>query len=614
MKRTVSCLVVAWSALLTNAWAQPAGGNFQVNSYTTGGQYFPSVAMDANGSFVVVWPGNDGSDYGVAVQRFGSAGLPLGPEFLANGYTAFRQSRPAVAAEASGAFVVAWDSYGQDGSSYGIRARRFDAQGVPLAGGFAVNAYTPGVQWYPAVASNRDGRFVVLWVSQGQDGSGDSVFGRIYDEAGAAVTPAFQVNTYTTGNQTRPAVGMDAVGNVLTVHQSDGQDGWDSAIVYRRFNWNGSPAGSFVVNTSTSGYQRYPSIAVNGSGAFLVTWMTQYHDGDVSGIYARLYDSSATPQGPDFRVNTYTTGGQARPRAFMDDAGNFTVVWLSYLQDGSSNGLFGQHFDATAAPVGGEFAVNAYTTGSQFAPAIGGHADGDFVVAWSSPGDGEAYGIFGQRYGDLIFQDGFESSDLSRWSSSAGGIDLGPSGIGLGLAGTAVGLRAFMNDTQALFVQDDSPAAEDRYRARFYLDPNSLDPGESDGHLRLRVFIAFNAASQRLFTVVLRRQSGVYAVMARVRRDDGTRVNTGFFTISDAPHLLEFDWRRASGPGSADSHFEMRIDEAIVSTLSGFDNDAGGGVEFARLGLMVVKSGAFGAAYLDQFESRRQRYIGPEWP
>ena len=44
------------------------------------------------------------------------------------------------------------------------------------------------------------------------------------------------------------------------------------------------------------------------------------------------------------------------------------------------------------------------------------------------------------------------------------------------------------------------------------------------------------------------------------------------------------------------------------------DNDAVGGVEFARLGTMVVKGGASGTALFDQFESRRQRKIGPEWP
>ena len=33
----------------------PLGPEFQVNSYTTNNQWFPSVAADDDGNFVVVW-------------------------------------------------------------------------------------------------------------------------------------------------------------------------------------------------------------------------------------------------------------------------------------------------------------------------------------------------------------------------------------------------------------------------------------------------------------------------------------------------------------------------------------------------------------------------------
>ena len=60
--------------------AQPVGGEFRINSYTTGYQYFPGVAMDAAGHFVVVWQsaGGDGSGYTIFGQRYDSAGTPRG--------------------------------------------------------------------------------------------------------------------------------------------------------------------------------------------------------------------------------------------------------------------------------------------------------------------------------------------------------------------------------------------------------------------------------------------------------------------------------------------------------------------------------------------------------
>jgi hypothetical protein len=175
-----------------------------------------------------------------------------------------------------------------------------------------------------------------------------------------------------------------------------------------------------------------------------------------------------------------------------------------------------------------------------------------------------------------------------------------------------MGLQAVVDDTAALYVQDDALNAEARYRARFYFDPNSFDPGEAAGKLRVRLLLAFNGANQRIITLVLRRQAGVYAVMGRVRLDDGTRSNTGFFTISNAPHLIELRWAKATAAGSNNGAFVLYIDDAAVGTLSGLDNDLST-LEFVRLGVMTVKTPvASGTPYFDQFESRRVDYIGPE--
>ncbi|HET9316294.1 MAG TPA: hypothetical protein VFQ51_11940, partial [Vicinamibacteria bacterium] len=105
-----------------------------------------------------------------------------------------------------------------------------------------------------------------------------------------------------------------------------------------------------------------------------------------------------TPIGPEFQVNTSTTGSQARPSVASDSSGNFVVVWMS-PEDGSGSGVFGQRYAASGAPVGSQFAVNTYTTGNQGFPLVAADAAGNFVVVWMSRDqDGSDYGIFGQRY------------------------------------------------------------------------------------------------------------------------------------------------------------------------------------------------------------------------
>ena len=90
-----ACSVVL--ALTVAASAQTcAGGEFRINTYTTGYQGFARAAMEPDGDFVVVWTSfaQDGSDYGAFGQRFEASGAPRGSEFRINSYTTGFQGLP----------------------------------------------------------------------------------------------------------------------------------------------------------------------------------------------------------------------------------------------------------------------------------------------------------------------------------------------------------------------------------------------------------------------------------------------------------------------------------------------------------------------------------------
>jgi hypothetical protein len=209
---------------------------------------------------------------------------------------------------------------------------------------------------------------------------------------------------------------------------------------------------------------------------------------------------------------------------------------------------------------------------------------------------------------DTISEDDFESSNLLGWCSTEsdeGDLSLSPAAA---LEGTQ-GLAALIDDTASVFVRDCKPLNEPRYRARFLFDPNGVDPGESSSHRRLRLFLGMDqAAGKRVVTLVLRRLAGSYSVRARVLRDDGTRANTPFVPISDGPHSIQFDWRRADAPGANNGSFELWIDNVSVAVLQNLDNDTRY-IDATRLGALSVKGGAGGTMYFDAFASRRRTYI-----
>jgi hypothetical protein len=610
----------AWAAVVGTAHAQakpgPEGPEFRVNTFTTTDQSYPAVASDANGNFVVVWnsSGHGDSFHGILGQRFSANGTGRGTEFRVNTYTTLAQESPAIASDALGNFVVVWQSYGQDGSDSGVFGQRFDATGAPQGSEFRLNVYTTSLQGHPAVTYESNGSFVVVWASSSQDGGSYGVFGRRFDATGSPLGSEFRVNSYTTSAHHRPALGADPNGGFVVAWNSYGQDGDTYGILARRYDAAGTPqGGEFQVNTYTTGSQSLPVVAADANGNFVVVWTSYSQDGSSFGLFGQVFAAAGTPAGSEFEVNAYTTGFQGRPHIATDENGNFVVVWTSGGQDGSGYGIFGRQLDALGLR-GSEFQVNSYTTDYQTAVAVAQSPDGDFVVAWQSAyQDGSLLGIFAQRYGDIIFEDGFESGDLTRWSSaSTGGGDVSVTG-GAALANTAHGMQAIVNDTAGIYVQDDSPSAEIHYRTRFYFDTNGFDPGEAQSHFRTRIFIAFDNTSQREITVVLKRQGGQYSVEGRARLNDGTRADTGFITIPAGENFVEVAWNRASRDGISDGDFLLSVDGNAESaiTLTGLDTSLGN-VEFARMGAMSVKTGAAGTLFFDQFESRRRTAIGAE--
>jgi hypothetical protein len=354
----------------------------------------------------------DGSGFGIFGQRYLPSGVPSGVEFRVNTYTTDDQGQPSVAVDFAGSFVVAWSSDEQDGvNGTGVFGQRYSASGAVLGPEFRVNTFTPSSQRGPAVSWLPSG-FVVVWESQGQDGANMGVFGQRYAVTGAPLGPEFQVNTYTKYDQYSPSVVATPTGEFVVVWTSGGdtcpgcggQDGSSSGVFGQRYAGSGVPVGpEFRVNTYTTSFQGFPSVAAHASG-FVVLWYDSGQDGPGADVFGQRYAISGAPLGPEFRVNAYTTDKQSVPSVAADSAGNFVVTWTTYGQDGSYAAVFGQRYASSGEPVGPQFRVNTYTTGHQhFSSVATAESPGTFVVVWMSDlQDGSEEGVFGQRYAMIV--------------------------------------------------------------------------------------------------------------------------------------------------------------------------------------------------------------------
>ncbi len=214
---------------------------------------------------------------------------------------------------------------------------------------------------------------------------------------------------------------------------------------------------------------------------------------------------------------------------------------------------------------------------------------------------------------DLIFANGFESGTLSAWSASAA------NGGNLSVSTTAAwvgtyGLRANIIANTAMYVTDDTPNVETRYRARFYFDPNSITMAGGNAHYLL---YGYAGTSTVVVRVEFRCSTGAcpgsnaYQIRTSLVTDSGNFTNTNWYGISDAPHFIEIDWQAATAAGANNGSLTLWIDGAVKQTRSAIDNDTRR-VDRVRLGPVAgVDTGTRGTEYFDAFESRRQTYIGP---
>ena len=208
---------------------------------------------------------------------------------------------------------------------------------------------------------------------------------------------------------------------------------------------------------------------------------------------------------------------------------------------------------------------------------------------------------------DLIFANGFESGNLTAWSSSA--TDLGD--LSANSSAALIGnycLQAVIDDNVSIYVTDDSPNTETRYRARFYFDPNSIAMPNGDTHY---LFYGHQGASTVVMRFQLRRSSNAYQLRAALRNDSSTWTSSSWFTITDASHAIEIDWRASTASGANNGGLTMWIDGTQRADLTGIDNDTRR-IDRVQLGAVSgIDTGTRGTYYFDAFESRRQTYIGP---
>lgn len=367
----------------------------RVNTRTASSQSNAAVAMTPAGDSVVVWSSyftSSGRSNDIFARRLDAKGAFLGDEFRVNMTTEGNQTEPAVAMDGQGRFAIVWQGPGPDEED--IFLRLFKPSGNTITDELLVNLGTPGRQLYPSVAFGGTGTLVVAWESRVTTGDTEKAAVRLqrFDPNGSGLGGVIVADT-TTYDARYPDVAVDGRGRFAVVWMRDRSS---HPIVVRLFDASGMPVTDpLEVNTDSIASVTRPSIAMNSRGYFVVTWDGDPARASEDDIHARLYHPNGTARGEPFLVNTIRPGTQQWPRVAMNDANEFTVVWMHDTGDPNATEIAARYFDSQGVPVGEQFQLNTYTLDQQRYPDVAMAADGSYLAAWESNGqDNSAYGIF----------------------------------------------------------------------------------------------------------------------------------------------------------------------------------------------------------------------------
>lgn len=301
---------------------------------------------------------------GLLAGGCGSSSEPgTGDSVAVNTTTALDQQRPVVASNGSGRSVVVWESFGQDGSHFGIFARRF-VDGVPEGPEFQVNSYTVSRQSFPAVGMDADGNFAIAWRSSLQGSPGGTIFAQRFAADGTRLGEEFRVgpDDSVRDSQSEPQMAMGAEGDfVITwsnrevgalaeeLGQNQLEDRWIEARVY---NADGSARTAPTRTTvrATDQFPRAPRVAMDAQGNFVLVWATAAA-GTV--LRAQHFGPDLLPLSEPYDVNEVAADIDADlANVAMTPTGEFVIAWEAYTFGNVPLGIFVRRYDGPGSPLG----------------------------------------------------------------------------------------------------------------------------------------------------------------------------------------------------------------------------------------------------------------------
>ncbi len=297
--------------------------------------YDPSLSTDRSGNFVITWGDNRNGNWDIYAQRYSSDGTVLGTNFKVNddpGST--NQYEPSVAVQADGNFVITWRDHRGPG---GIYAQRYGNDGSAIGANFRVTDNQAILGHSSVISLDRNGNFVITWEAM-------DIYAQRYSNDGSPLGTNFRVNDLHGSPywDASLSISTDGSGNFV-ISWTDERNGHNN-IYAQRYASDGTVLGTnFKVNDDQGSTNQYePSVSVQDNGNFVITW-TDARNAD-SDIYAQRYTNDGSTLGSNFMVTNTSKENQSEPDVKLWN-GRIYNTWKDNRTDGTGYDIWANVLD-----------------------------------------------------------------------------------------------------------------------------------------------------------------------------------------------------------------------------------------------------------------------------
>jgi hypothetical protein len=262
--------------------------DFMVNS--PGGDYGteqlePAIAADSSGNYAVAWIDQRNGRYDIYIQFFNNRDEQQGDNIRVSDQSFESYYALSVAANKSGDFIVAWKN-----TPVNLMVQKFSNAGVKTGGNIQVNSSGGLVEDGYALTVAGDGSFMISW-----DGwhYHNGVFATVFGTAGNAVNEVMLNDSSDQGGYylTDHGAAVDDQGNFVAVWENYNNN--NNEIFLQHIDLQGNKVGNNIKITAAADSLSYgsPAVTATADGYFFIIWNYFNYKTTASGTAARIYRS-----------------------------------------------------------------------------------------------------------------------------------------------------------------------------------------------------------------------------------------------------------------------------------------------------------------------------------